>query len=109
MPPYAAKVTDDATEEVRALARRWLKSHGFGRAKVDVYRRMPGRSIRVRVVDPQFSGKLLEDRDRMTQGLLDDVPEEIDREITLVMVLGPDELKENLMNAEFENPTPIRL
>jgi stress-induced morphogen len=105
----AQKVIDEATKSVQTLAKGWLKGHGFTRAKVEVYRRMPGRSIRVRIVDSKFSGKLMADRVRMTEGLLDDVPEEIDREITLVLLLGPNELKTHLMNAEFENPTPVRL
>jgi len=109
MSKNARKATDEATKRVQVLAECWLKGHGFERAKVEVYRRMPGRSIRVRVVDRQFSGKLLIDRDRMTQGFLGDVPEEIDQEITLVLLLGPDELKKDLMNAEFDNPTPVRL
>jgi ribosome maturation factor RimP len=105
----AEKKKDQATKRVQALAEGWLKNHGFERARVEVYRRMPGRSIRVRVVDRQFSGKLLEDRARMTEGFLVGLPEEIDQEITLVLLLSPDELKKNLMNVEFDHPSPVVL
>src|ERR1700685_2064316 len=103
MPQFAEKKLDDGTERVQAVAEGWLQAHGFDQARVEVSRRMPGRSIRVRVIDKRFSGQLIEDRDRMTQGLLDGLPEEIDQEITLVLLLGPDEMKKNLMSAEFDN------
>ena len=109
MPQPVKKVTDADTELVRSRAKAWLDAHGFNDAGVEVYRKMPGSSIRVRVVHPKFTDQLIEDRDRMTLGFLRDVPEEIDRDITLVLLLGPDELDANFMNAEFDQPAPAYL
>lgn len=108
--PWDVKKTNDAeTDFVRARAEHWLQSHGFVSARVDVYRKIPGHSIRVRIVHSRFTDRLIEDRDRMTDGLLSDVPEEIDRDITLVLLLGPEELEADFMNAEFDNPVPAYL
>ena len=109
MPIPAKKKTDGVTKQVCASALAWLKENGFDGAEVDVYRRAPGRSIRVRVVHKRFSRKLIADRARMTEGLLEDLPEEIDQEVSLILLLGPDELKKNLMNDEFNHPSPVVL
>ena len=42
----------------------------------------------------------------MTDGLLRDVPETIDRDITLVLLLGPEELEGDFMNDEFRKTRP---
>lgn len=104
MPRVVEKVTDADTEQVRAKARAWLDAHGFADARLDIYRKIPGHSIRVRVVHPRFTDQLIDDRDRMTSGLLRDVPDEIDQDITLVLLLGPEELEGDFGNAEFDRP-----
>lgn len=100
------KIQDGATAAVRKHAERWLRAHDMKAARVDVYRLHPYCSIRVRVVDRAFSGKSMEERDAMTSTLLDDLPDEIDRDISLVLLLSPDELRTDFINHDFDHPLP---
>jgi hypothetical protein len=77
-------------------------------ARIDVYRYNPG-SVRVRIIDPDFAGQSLTDRDNGVWQLLETkLPEEYG-EVNVLLLLAPGEEKTSLMNLEFENPTPSRL
>ena len=62
-------------------------------------------SIRIRVIDDRFKGKSKPERDDMVSPLLDHLPEEIQADITILLLLTNDELAQSLMNLEFEHPT----
>jgi stress-induced morphogen len=67
-------------------------------------------SIRVRVVSDRFAGKDRVERSQMVYPLLEkNLPENTWQDITLILLLTPDEVGESLMNFEFEKPTPSRL
>lgn len=75
----------------------------------EAYRYNPA-SIRVRLVSDRFSGKDLVERSEMVYPLLQqNLPEETWQDITVVLLLPPEEVEESLMNREFEKPTPSRL
>src|SRR5687767_3362517 len=69
------------------------------RAKIDVYRYNPG-SVRVRVIDPDFREKSKKERDDAVWAVLDTLPEDTRAEISLVLLLTPDEKRSSLMNQE---------
>jgi hypothetical protein len=100
------KLQDAGTVAVRDHVRNWIGTHRMKNAKVDVYRLHPYCSIRLRIVDRAFSGKTLEERDALTATLLEGLPDEIDRDISLVLLLAPDELKSDFVNRDFEHPLP---
>jgi|SRR5947209_2358861 len=67
-------------------------------------------SIRVRVVSRRFSGKDRIERSELVYPILEkNLPEETWQDITLIVLLAPEEIKDSLMNLEFENPTPSSL
>ena len=66
-------------------------------------------SIRVRVVDEAFRGKSRPKRDEMVSHLLEELPEETYSDIMILLLLTPEEVDEDPMNLEFENPTPSRV
>jgi stress-induced morphogen len=66
-------------------------------------------SIRVRVVDEAFRGKSRPERERMVLPVLEQLPEETLSEVMILLLLAPEELDDDLMNLEFENPSPSRL
>lgn len=73
------------------------------------YRYNPA-SIRVRVVSDRFSGKDRVERSELVYPILEEnLPEETWQDITLILLLAPEEVDRSLMNREFENPTPSRL
>lgn len=72
------------------------------------YRYNPA-SIRVRVVDPRFAGLSKGKRFDMVIPHIRELPDETQMDITLLVLLTPDEVRTSTMNMEFENPTPSRL
>jgi stress-induced morphogen len=80
--------------------------------KTDAYR-YNSASIRVRVVDPRFSGMSHEKRVRMVEPILETLPLEIQTDIMNLYALTPEEMNDMsyhwLRNREFEDPAPSEL
>lgn len=100
------------TKETR-LVERVLKEAGF--QQVDAYRYNPA-SIRVRVIDPRFTGLSVEKRDAMVEPVLDKLPEQTRADIISLYTFAPEELappptsfKEYFLNIEFDDPSPSML
>jgi stress-induced morphogen len=66
-------------------------------------------SIRVRVVDDSFTGLALPDREEKVLPLFRKLPRETRSDITILLLLAPEEVEESWMNREFENPSPSPL
>ena len=75
-----------------------------------VYRYNPA-SIRVRVIDPRFEGKSFREREQLISGVLSSLPEAVESDITLLLLLTADETRDqtDLMNLEFDDPSRTRL
>ena len=76
--------------------------------QTDAYRYNPA-AIKVRVIDPRFKGKSIEERDAMVDTLLTRLPESIQADIMSLLTLTPSELngvsRHALVNLEFEDPS----
>ena len=94
----ANQVRNPETELVEATLRREYP-------RTDVYR-YNCASIRVRIVDERFQGLSLVDRHEHVLPLIHSLPEETQLDITVLLLLAPDELQRSLLNFEFEAPTP---
>lgn len=66
-------------------------------------------SIRIRIIDERFRGMSRVERDRIVDPLLETLPEETQADITILLLLAPEETDASLMNLEFEHPAPSRL
>lgn len=67
-------------------------------------------SIRVRVVSEAFVGMDRVDRSDVVYPILEkNLPRDTWEDITIILLLAPDELEDSLMNFEFERPTPSRI
>lgn len=97
----AEKIKNNETEMVEQK----LKLHF---SNVEVYRYNIA-SIRVRIIDVQFQGKSKSDRHELVSAYLDDLPEDIQSDITVLLLLTPEEITYSPMNVEFEYPSPSRL
>lgn len=107
-PAWHAKRTDETN-----MVEETVRKAGFERA--DAYR-YNSASIRVRVIDKQFEGMPRDQRDAMVEGVLDKLPEETQRDIVTLFTFAPSELhqapktlREFMLNAEFEDPSPSML
>jgi hypothetical protein len=78
------------------------------RAQVEA-KRYNSVSVRVRIIDPDFAGHPMAARDDAVWAVLDSLPDDTRAEISLLLLLTPEEAKTSLMNLEFEDPTPSRL
>ena len=72
----------------------------------DAYR-FNSASIRVRVIDERFRGKSFEERDTMVEPLLEELPEDTQRDIINLITLYPGEAEESirarLVDLEFKD------
>ena len=71
--------------------------------KVDVYR-SNNVSIRIRIIDRDFAGMDAVERDATIWNFLDELPDEVVSEITLLLLYTPSEAEKSFANMEFENP-----
>lgn len=87
-----------------ALERAYQPMHP--QARIDAYR-YNSACILVRIIDGDFSGKSVSERDEPVWEMLQKhLPEKVFCEISLLLLLTPKETQTSVMNWEFENPTP---
>jgi hypothetical protein len=105
--PKNVRRHDVAKSQVeKLLVDRYLADHP--RAEVKVKRQNP-YSLRIRIIDPDFHGIDRATRDEKAWEILDDLADEILSEITMLVLLAPDESKSSLANLEFDHPSPSRV
>jgi len=97
---------DDGLEQVRTTLQPYKAEHP--NAQIEV-KRQNSVSIRVRVIDPGFQRIPREERDRDIWALLETLPKDIFCDITLLLLLTPEEAETSLANMEFNDPLPSRL
>lgn len=66
-------------------------------------------SIRLRIIDPDFYGKDRLDREPEIWALLMKLPEDLFSNITMLLLLTPDEADGSLASQEFDHPIPSQL
>ncbi len=102
-----AKKKTRETKAIEALLRKhfpgWPENY-----PPEVYR-YSTYSIRVRLVHKCFEGKDRGDREDMVMPLLRTLPEETQADISILLLLAPNEVNRSIMNMEFEKPTPSAL
>jgi stress-induced morphogen len=77
------------------------------RAIIDAYRYNPA-CVRVRVIDPDFQGLDRIERDNLIWKVLETLPDDVQSEISMLVLVTPRERKKSGSNLEFEDPTPSR-
>lgn len=76
-----------------------------GRADIQVYR-LNSSSIRIRIIDPDFATKDLEERENAIWPILKTLPEEVRADISFLLLLTPAERKTSFGSMEFDDPAP---
>jgi stress-induced morphogen len=77
-------------------------------AKIDSYRQNSA-SIRIRIIDPDFKKMDRARRHDLIWDFLEQLPEDTQSQITILLLLTPEETKKSIANMDFENPIPSRL
>ena len=78
------------------------------RSAIDLYRQNPV-SVRVRIVNPDFAGKRKGDRNRIVWTYLDELSDDMQSDISTLILLTPEETKMSFANFEFDDPVPSTL
>jgi hypothetical protein len=72
------------------------------------YRQNPF-SLRARIIDPDFAGVGLAERHDAVWRLLEGLPEESQSQMSVLLLLTPEETAQSMANLEFDHPTPSDL
>ncbi len=99
----------DDQAEIRAIL-AVLESHKVSHpeAQIKSYRQNSG-SIRIRIIDPDFRGLDKALRHDQIWDLLERLPDDTQSQITVLLLLTPEEAGTSFANMDFENPIPSRL
>lgn len=66
-------------------------------------------SLRVRIIDPDFAGMSRAERHQTIWRCFEELPEEIQSQISVLLLLSPDEVHSSFANTEFDDPVPSKL
>jgi hypothetical protein len=77
-------------------------------ADIEAYRHN-SVSVRIRILDPNFKGKSRSEREEAVWKALDHLPEDVIAEISLLLLLTPEEARKSFASTEFDDPIPSRL
>ncbi|ETW97514.1 hypothetical protein [Candidatus Entotheonella palauensis] len=97
---------DDGLQGVADALSKYKKQHH--NADIVVYRQN-SVSVRIRIVDPDFDGINKADRHDIIWDFITNLPEDQQSEISLLLLLTPDEMEMSFANDEFDNPIPSQL
>lgn len=98
--------SDDSIDKIIEALRAYEQDHP--QAQIEVYRQN-SVSVRIRIVDPDFTGHGKSQRSQDTWRYLSQLPEEIQSDISMLLLLTPAETKMSVSNLEFDEPIPSKL
>ena len=96
--------SDEGVSAIAEALERYQRHHPA--ASIDIYR-YDRFSVRLRIIDPTFSKVDRLQRHDVTWSYLETLPEEVQADITVVVLLHPDEVEDSLGNFHFEHPVPL--
>ncbi len=77
-------------------------------ARMDLYRQN-SVSVRVRIIDPDLAGLSKIDRSKEVWKYLNSLPDEIQSDLSALILLTPEETRMSFANLEFDDPIPSGL
>ena len=105
--PARTRTQNPPIPEISVALKPYLDAHP--NAKLDSYAQN-SVSIRIRVIDPDFRDVNRADRyDLIWDFLEEKLPEHLIQQITVLLLLTPDEVETSFANMDFEDPIPSRL
>ncbi len=98
--------SDEVINRIIAALRAYEADHP--NAQIDLYRQN-SVSVRVRIIDPDLAGRSKVDRSKEAWKYLNSLPDEIQSDLSSLILLAPEETKRSVANLEFEDPIPSNL
>jgi len=99
---------DDKARQVREALREYEQAHPDAEVEVKTQGRY-SPTIRVRIVDPRLDGVPVFERDKEVWRLLDELPADTVQDITMLLMLTPQEKERSITSLDFDNPQPSQL
>jgi hypothetical protein len=100
------KRLDRVLREIADALKKYDQVHPT--ARIEVYRQN-SVSVRIRILDAAFSGRDRAQREDEVWAILNGLPEETVAEISLLLLLTPDEARRSFASSEFDHPIPSKL
>lgn len=91
---------DPITEAIATAVAAYTSGHPAAEAQVHRYSPV---SVRVRVIDPDFRGKSRSERHKTLWALLYPLDEDVLGELTMLLLLTPEERESSMVNRDFES------
>jgi hypothetical protein len=98
--------SDEVIDRIVEALRAYEVDHPS--ARIDLYRQNPV-SVRVRIIDPAFVGQNKIERSKEAWKYLNLLSDEVQSDLSTLILLTPDETKMSFANFEFEDPVPSSL
>ncbi len=101
--------TDTESDHILKQIKGALKDYELRhpQAQVDLYRQNQV-SVRIRVIDPDFASHCRSERHEIIWTYLQHLPEDVSGDISMIVLITPDERMTSFANLEFEDPLPSR-
>jgi stress-induced morphogen len=100
------KRPDQVLRQIRDALEKY--DHAHPDAEIEAYRQN-SVSVRIRILNPEFAGKSRAQREEEVWAVLNELPEEAVAEISLLLLLTPEEAARSFANSEFDDPIPSKL
>jgi stress-induced morphogen len=98
--------SDAIIESIERALQPYQQDHPS--SEIDIYRQN-SVSIRVRVIDPDFAGMSRVARNDRVWKYFDQLSDEEQGDISMLVLLTPEETRASMANLEFDDPIPSRL
>ena len=97
--------TDPKIEKLMEALEQYSTKHPV--ADISLYRQN-SVSVRIRIVDPSFKDRGRQDRHKAVWKYLGRLPEEVLSDVSMLLLLTPEEQLESFANQNFEHPIPSK-
>ena len=95
--------TDSTLDRIAEALQDYQGEHPS--AQIDLYR-LNQVSIRARIIDEHFRGMTRGERNKLVWTYFDRLSEEEQSDITMLVLITPEEVAKSFANIEFEDPVP---
>ena len=106
MATRVSKASDGDLERLTQALAGYEAEHP--RARIKVYRQN-SVSLRARIIDPDFTGIDRGQRHEAIWRLIEGLPEETQSQLSILLLLTPEEAKRSFANVDFDHPIPSDL
>jgi stress-induced morphogen len=93
--------SDKTLERIKKVLQSYAAD--YPHAQIDLYRQNPV-SVRIRIINPEFAHLSRVARHERVWNYLDSLSEDTQSDISMLLLLTPDEAKKSFANIEFEDP-----